>query len=401
MIKKSSHCTACGACVQKCPQQCITLCKDENGFLYPKIQLEKCVNCGLCEKICPIGDCPQSISSKPDAYACTNKDNSMLRQETSGGVFGVIATHVLDMGGIVYGCAYVGHLQATHIRVENKNLLPSLFGSKYVQSNTCDTFKECEKDLKNGKYVLYSGTPCQIAGLKKYLQKEYCNLLTIDIICHGVASQSYFDKFIAFLEEEEQAVCVDYNFRSKENSGWSCAGIAKFKRKNGETINKKQFYFSNYYYYYYYLSCAIYRDSCYTCQYTNLNRVGDFTLGDFWGAEGLNLPFSVNNGCSLVLVNNEKAANWLETLDLNQKQVPVYLASKYNKQLSEPSISLSNRAELLREYREESASVIQKKFKTRNRKNRLKARIKYWVPTWVRNMLLQIKYHRNGKENYE
>ena len=149
------------------------------------------------------------------------------------------------------------------------------------------------------------------------------------------------------------------------------------------------------------MSCAIYRDSCYTCQYTNLNRVGDFTLGDFWGAEGLNLPFSVNNGCSLVLVNNEKAANWLETLDLNQKQVPVYLASKYNKQLSEPSISLSNRAELLREYREESASVIQKKFKTRNRKNRLKARIKYWVPTWVRNMLLQIKYHRNGKENYE
>ena len=103
------------------------------------------------KRICPIGDCPQSISSKPDAYACTNKDNSMLRQETSGGVFGVIATHVLDMGGIVYGCAYVGHLQATHIRVENKNLLPSLFGSKYVQSNTCDTFKECEKDLKKRK----------------------------------------------------------------------------------------------------------------------------------------------------------------------------------------------------------------------------------------------------------
>ena len=122
MIEKSSFCTACGACVQKCPRQCIMLCKDENGFLYPKIQLEKCVNCGLCERICPIGDWPQSISSKTDAYACTNKDNSMLQQETSGGVFGVIATHVLDMGGIVYGCAYVGHLQATHVRVDNKNV---------------------------------------------------------------------------------------------------------------------------------------------------------------------------------------------------------------------------------------------------------------------------------------
>ena len=391
MIEKSSLCTACGACVQKCPRQCITLYKDENGFLYPKIQLEECVNCGLCERICPIGDCSQSISSKPDLYACTNKDNSMLLQETSGGVFGVIATHVLDMGGIVYGCAYVGHLQATHVRVDNKNLLPSLFGSKYVQSNTCNTFKECEKDLKNGKYVLYSGTPCQIAGLRKYLQKEYFNLLTIDIICHGVASQSYFDKFIAFLEERNQAVCIDYNFRSKENSGWSCAGIARFKRKNGETFNKKQFYFSNYYYYYY-LSCAIYRESCYTCQYTNLNRVGDFTLGDCWGAEGQKFDFDITDGCSIVLLNTEKAKNVFKELNIYSANINTTFALVNNAQLREPSRYTKLREVFLREYPECSAEEIQKRFKQRFRIARIKARIKYFVPEKIKKILLKYRY---------
>ncbi len=388
----AAACTACGACVQKCPKQCIELHSDINGFLYPQIQVAECVNCGLCEKVCPIAD-KQSLLCNQTAYACVNKDASMLKQETSGGVFGTIATYFLNNGGVVYGCAYVGHLQATHIRVDNKELLTQLFGSKYVQSNTCNTFRECEKDLKDNKLVLYSGTPCQIAGLKKYLQKDYENLFTVDIICHGVASQEYFDKFIEFLERQEKAVCLDYNFRSKKNAGWSCAGVARLRAKTGKVYEKKQYYFSNYYYYYY-LSCATYRESCYQCSYANMNRVGDFTLGDFWGVEGLDLSFSIDGGCSLALVNTPKAANLFNKLDLNKQAVSLEVAKKYNKQLSSPSKPLCNRGELLSEYREKTAEEIQSNFKDRNKKKIFVAKLKYCIPQWLKKFLLKKRYKK-------
>ena len=382
-------CTACGACVQKCPKNCIILESDENGFLYPSINTEDCINCGLCEKVCPIGDIFEIKEQK--AYACANKEEGILAQATSGGVFGSIANYVLEKGGIVYGCAYTGHLQATHIRVDRKDALPMLCGSKYVQSNTLSTYKECEKDLKNGKLVLYSGTPCQIAGLKKYLPEDYPNLITADLVCHGVASQKYFDKFVSYLEKEENAVCIDYSFRSKKNAGWSVAGLATFENEQGKHFEKKQYYFSNYYYFYY-LACSIYRESCYSCQYANLNRVGDFTLGDFWGAEGVDIPFDAEKGCSLVLLNSQKAFEIFERLDLWKHELPIEVAIKYNKQLSEPSRARYDRNELLREYREEPAGAIQKKFKKSNRKQIFIGRIKYLIPKGLKRKLLKIRY---------
>ena len=395
MIKlNDKNCTACGACVQKCPKNCIELKQDENGFLYPNVNVAECLDCGLCDKVCPINK--QSNEGKsPKAYACAVADENMLIQATSGGVFGAIAGCVLEKGGVVYGCAYTKHLQATHVRVDNKKELSTLFGSKYVQSNTGDTFNQCEVDLKAGKQVLYSGTPCQIAGLKKYLQKDYANLLTVDLVCHGVASQAYFDKFIDFLEKEEGAVCTNYNFRSKKNAGWSAAGIASFKTDSGKNFDKKQYYFSNYYYYYYYLACSTYRESCYICEYANLNRVGDFTLGDFWGAEGLKLPFEVEKGCSLVLLNSEKAVKVFEKLNLQKHEVSLEVAIKYNKQLSSPSNTSSDRTELLREFREETAEKIQQNFKNKNKKQILIGKIKYMIPKWLKRILLKIRYKNN------
>ena len=386
-------CTACGACVQKCPKNCITLKSDDNGFLYPTINAAECIDCGLCTKVCPIGDSTISSSLKPVAYACSHADDKMLIQATSGGAFGAIATYVLEQGGIVYGCAYTEHLKATHIRIESQEELASLFGSKYVQSHTRETYRKCEEDLKAGKTVLYSGTPCQIAGLKGYLQKEYSNLLTADLVCHGVASQAYFDKFIEFLEYEEDSSCTNYSFRSKKNAGWSVAGIASFKAANGKTFDKKQYYFSNYYYYYY-LGCSIYRESCYSCEYANLNRVGDFTLGDFWGAEGLSLPFDVEKGCSLVLLNSDKAVEIFKKLNLNKYQIPLEVAIKYNKQLSEPSCARYDRNELLREYREEPADIMQRNFKRKNKKQILIGKVKYSIPKSLKRMLLKIRYKK-------
>lgn len=385
-------CTACGACVQKCPKNCIELKSDDNGFLYPIVNVAECIECGLCDKVCPIGK-TSNQDKTPAAYACATTENTMLIQATSGGVFGVIANYVLGKGGVVYGCAYTKHLQATHIRIDNTESLSKLFGSKYVQSNTLNTYKECEEDLKTGKQVLYSGTPCQIAGLKKYLQKDYTNLLTVDLVCHGVASQAYFDKFIEFLEKEEDAICIDYNFRSKRNAGWSVAGVASFKTDKGKAFDKKQYYFSNYYYYYY-LACSIYRESCYSCEYANLNRVGDFTLGDFWGAEGLKLPFNVEKGCSLVLLNSETAVEVFEKLNLQKHEVSLDTAIKYNKQLSNPSCARYDRNELLREYREEQAETIQKIFKKKNKKQILVGKLKYFIPNWLKKILLKIRYKK-------
>lgn len=392
MIKVDyKKCTACGACVQKCHKGCIELKKDDNGFLYPHINESECVECGLCETVCPIGN--SLVAKNTIAYACANKDSDMLFNATSGGVFGAIASYVLSNNGVVYGCAYTEHLKATHIRIDNIQSLHVLFGSKYVQSNTLTTYKECEEDLKAEKQVLYSGTPCQIAGLKNYLKKEYKNLITVDIVCHGVASQAYFDKYIDFFEKKENAECLDYSFRSKKNAGWSVAGIATLKNSKGKVFDKKQYYFSSYYYHYY-LSCSIYRESCYSCEYANLNRVGDFTLGDFWGAEGLDIPFDVEKGCSLVLLNSEKAILLFEKLNLQKYEVPLEIAVKYNKQLSNPSSSRYDRNELLREYREEHAATINKNFKKKNKKKILIGKIKYMVPKGLKRILLKVKYKK-------
>lgn len=393
MIDSSNKkCTACGACVQKCPKGCIELKSDFNGFLYPTINATRCVECGLCGKVCPIED-TYNGEKEPLAYACASLSDTRLLQSTSGGVFGELATYILDRGGVVYGCAYTGHLKATHIRVDCIDSLSVLFGSKYVQSNTCDTFKECELDLKNGREVLYSGTPCQIAGLKKFLQKEYSNLITIDLVCHGVASQDYFDKFISYLESAEEAKCTSYNFRSKKNAGWSVAGVANFIKADGTAYEKKQYYFTNYYYFYY-LSGSIYRESCYSCKYSNLSREGDFTLGDFWGAEGLSIPFDVSNGCSLVLVNTKAAAEIFDKIELNKFEVSLDIATKYNKQLTVPSCARHDRTELLREYREEGADIIQKNFVNQNRKAIFLGKLKYLMPDGIKQSLLKLRYRK-------
>lgn len=386
------RCTACGACVQKCPQKCLTLRENSEGFLFPSVITDKCTNCGLCKTVCPIDKKSKSWDFQK-AYACLNVNSAILEKSTSGGVFGAIAEYVLNQDGVVYGCAYSDHLKAVHIRVEDKNSLSRIFGSKYVQSHTVDTFAECEKDLKNGKLVLYSGTPCQIAGLKKFLLKEYSNLLTVDLVCHGVSSQAYFDKFIEYLEQKENATCIDYSFRSKKNAGWSVAGIAGFINSTGKYYQRKQYYFSNYYYFYY-LNCSIYRDSCYSCDYANLNREGDFTLGDLWGAEGLSLPFSVDNGCSLVLVNSRAAEDIIDKLTLLKQEVPIEVATKNNKQLHSPSVSRFNREDLLSEFKQENAGKIQKKFVKNNFKAIFIGRLKYFIPLKLKKVLLKLRYRK-------
>lgn len=382
------HCTACGACAQKCPCGAIALTENKDGFLFPKIDSKCCVNCGKCESVCPINK--ELTCGKPTAYAAVNTNLSELMQETSGGVFGAIANYILINGGVVYGCGFSDELQAEHIRLTSSDKLNCLYGSKYVQSNTMNTFSEVKTDLKNGKTVLYTGTPCQIAGLKTFLEHDYQNLITVDLICHGVPSQAFFNKFISGIEIKENAKLKSLCFRSKQTKGCSYSG--KYVFLKNETIEEKPFYYFEHYYYWYFLKGATYRESCYRCKYANTNRQGDFTLGDFWGAEKYNLGFKTNKGCSLVLLNTEKSKTLFKKLKLKSQSVALEDAVKNNAQLQSPSSRPIIRDDIIGQFRKLSAEEMQSQFELRYKHQILVARIKYAIPEPIRNILQKIRF---------
>ena len=382
-ISKES-CTGCGACVQKCPQNCIDWTFDEFGFKYPNIDYEKCVSCNLCEKSCPIN----SIFEKTDnqtAYAFVNNQKSVLMDSTSGGAFSAIAENVLLNNGVVYGCLMDSSFQVYHVRVNEIDKIKKLRGSKYVQSDTKMTYKMVLDDLINGKYVMYIGTPCQVAGLFGYLGDKPNNLLTVDIICHGVGSQLYFDKFIEYLKDKKPLL-KGVKFRNKRFVGWSCGGVLN---ENGK---EKPFYNHEHYYYSYFLSGEIYRKSCYSCRYANISRISDITLGDFWGVESLKLDMNVDKGCSLVIVNSSKGLEIIRNLNADNsiKEIDIDKAIKYNEQLSKPSEYRSDRSKRIKEYNSLSGNEIQKIYVNTHKKRILKGRIKCMIPYRIKSKLRSV-----------
>lgn len=371
-------CTGCGACVQRCPKQCISWVQREFGFRYPQIDKDVCVNCGLCEKVCPI-DKALEVPAEQKAYAAVHKDAEVLAKSTSGGAFTAIADAVFAQGGIVYGAAMLDDMQVKHIRTSSKDDFEGLRSSKYLQSDTGTTYQMVEQDLKQGKTVLYSGTPCQIDGLKNFLGKDYENLYTVDIVCHGVGSQAYFDKYMDFARERYGKIKA-LRFRSKEYAGWSCGGVVVVV-DTSDCLKKIPYRDFDNYYYSYFLSGDIYRKSCYTCKYANTKRVGDFSLGDYWGVEALNLPLRTENGCSLLLVNNQRAMRLLDELDsLDRVETTVEQAAHCNKQLNEPSKLPDSRAKRVKEFESLTGEDIQKIYLKTHRKTVVKGRLKALMP---------------------
>lgn len=383
MIKTDfEKCTACGACVQSCPKKCISWQGGDFGFRYPIVNANECINCHQCEKVCPL-DKAVNVPENQHFYAAVHKDKMILQKSTSGGVFSALADYVLVRNGIVYGCMMDSDFQVKHVRVSNKDEMEKLRSSKYVQSNTLNTYRQALIDLRKGAYVLYTGTPCQIAGLNHFLGKKYDKLITIDLVCHGVGSQKYFDKFVTNLKEREGNVLA-LRFRDKKYVGWSCGGgVVVVNNTNSATkdVDRPFYNFENYYYSYF-LSGTIYRKSCYSCPYASLNRPGDFTLGDFWGVESLNLGLDVSHGCSLVITNTDKARQILNELNtLSIVEVSFEKSVKHNAQLNHP-VPLNNdiRCKLLKQYESMSGNEIQKCYKEENKMNLLKGQIKVHMP---------------------
>lgn len=300
--KEKEQCSGCSACVNICPHNALHLIKDEEGFLYPE-RNSNCINCGLCERVCPYANENDSQSiSTPRVYASYSPKERA--RSSSGGVFYVIGKHVIEKGGVVYGAAFNEDLKLKHQQAVTIEKLEKLRGSKYIQSDVQFTFPEIKVKLNNNIPVLFCGTPCQVAGLKSYLRRDYDNLLTIDVVCDGVPSQWMFDKHREYLEKKHNARLVSYSFR--DNKGWSGCEIAEFETYTGKRKKKVTPTYVLSPYLYSFLYGYTYRYSCYKCKFAKIPRQGDITLGDFWGIEKYKPTIDKSSGVSAVLVNSEK-----------------------------------------------------------------------------------------------
>ena len=304
--KKS--CTGCRMCEQICPVKAIRMVENNEGFIEPVVDNNKCINCGLCSKRCPqLNNILDENSRTIEVYAAKNKNIEEQKTSSSGGIFSVLSNYVLDKNGKVYGCTLDDNLNIKHIGISNKAELNKIKGSKYVQSNTENTFEEVKEDLRNDKFVLYSGTPCQIAGLKAFLGKEYNNLITVDLVCHGVPSPKLFKAYLKWLENKSDSKIKTYEFRNKEKNAWGLT--AKIVFENGKVKYVKA---ETDPYYKTFLDSKTYREVCYNCKYANENRVGDITLADYWGIEKEHPEFYDENGVSAILINTIKGKEIFE-----------------------------------------------------------------------------------------
>ncbi len=333
---KKNQCCGCSACVQKCPKNAISLKEDEEGFFYPIVNKEKCINCGLCKKVCPfINYEVEQKENYPKAYAIKNKINKDILNSSSGGVFIAIAKYIIKENGVVFGAAYDENNNVNHISVEREEDLFKLQGSKYVQSNILNTFKDAKESLDKGKKVLFSGTPCQIRGLKNFLLKDYDNLITCDLVCHGVPSQKLFKTYLKSLEEKYQKKIKKYDFRNKDKKGWGLTAKVTFEDGKSKYINSDfDSYYSNF------LDCNTYRESCYNCKFTTTNRNTDITLADYWGILSIHNDFYDEKGVSLILVNSKSGLDLLNNIADNIELIETDLnyAITKNKNLIQPSV---------------------------------------------------------------
>lgn len=303
-IKDKSNCCGCTACYSICPHNAITMIPDGMGFLYPQVDLQKCTDCGLCEKVCafhPDYDNTNNIDV-PDVYAVRHKDMEEIKTSRSGAVFIALSDWVLEQGGVVYGAGYDEHFRVVHQRAVNKLERNVFKGSKYVQSDLKDTFIQIRKDLKNGLKVMFSGTPCQTSGLYSYLKEvrqSMTNLFIVDLVCHGVPSPYIWRDYIDYIERKYKEQVAKVDFRDKSKLGWS-DHKESFVLRTGKYIIRSTY--TDLFY-----KHVMFRHSCGICHFANLQRPSDVTIADFWGWEKVDkLINSDNKGVSLLLVNTKK-----------------------------------------------------------------------------------------------
>lgn len=306
-IVDPKDCCGCTACASICAHDAITMEPDGMGFLYPIVDSSKCINCGLCESVCAFNNHYDTSANypTPNCYGARHKDMAEVETSRSGAAFIALSDVVLNAGGVVYGAGYAEHFRVVHKRAVTRKERDEFKGSKYVQSDLQGVFKQVKKDLRDGLIVLFSGTPCQTAGLASFIGKKLSeNLYLIDIICHGVPSPYIWEDFLDYIEKKHGSSVCYVNFRDKEKFGWhNHVETFKFVKMGGGKMSFSFLFYRH----------IIFRKSCGNCYFCNTQRPSDITLGDFWGWEKTNPDINKDDkGISLLLINTEKGRRLLE-----------------------------------------------------------------------------------------
>lgn len=314
-ITEKLKCNGCHSCKQICPKNAISMKKDKEGFLYPDVDQNKCIDCSLCEIVCPeLNVYP--ISNNTQVLAAYRNDISKRMKSASGGIFALIAEFILSKNGVVFGAKFDNEWVLRHTYIEDINDLEPLLGSKYVQSEIGDSYKEAESFLKSNRIVLFCGTPCQIQGLMNYLRKEYKNLYTLDLFCHGVPSPDVWKEYISYLQNGRKL--IGFNQRDKSKGIKNAPLIFEF---DDGTLKKEKY--NNNLYVRGFIKNLYLRPSCYNCSFKGVERCSDITLGDFWGLERFYPDFGDNYGVSALLIHSDEG----KYLFNNIKDKVIYIES--------------------------------------------------------------------------
>lgn len=389
LCSDKSSCCGCSACFSVCPAGAIRMEPDEEGFAYPRIDGDKCVRCYQCEQVCAFKSDQEKKTYLPEGaagaeaekagfpavYAAKyNSDEERLRSQ-SGGMFAALSDHMLEIGGVVYGCAFDESFKAVHVRAEDGKGRDRLRYSKYVQSDMGSIFSDVEKDLEEGRKVLFSGTSCQAAGLRSYLQRRNCrnteNLYCTDIVCHGVPSPLVWADYLAWESRKAGSAPAEVLCRDKRRYGWK-SHVVSIRFQNGKEAHRKVFPRLFY-------SHRILRPACYKCPYKSTHHPGDITIADFWADEQALPGFRDNKGVSLVLVNTERGARYFDACRDHVEVREADLKDCMQKPLQGSYDAPGDREKFWDEYREKDFEWIAARYSDYSVSKRLKWGVKEFL----------------------
>lgn len=386
-LVSSEQCTGCGACTASCPEHAIGFTADNDGFPVPIIRKDQCIECGLCNRACPVMHPPET-SPVRKAYAAQIRDRDALLDSTSGGLFTAFSREVFRRGGIVFGCAWDQEYNAVIRRAENEEELKPMRGSKYVWSRAAESFPEIEKELKDGRTVLFSGLPCQAAGLKKFLHKKYERLYLMTFFCGGAPSPLAFRQYLKTLTKDINLSELDFKFRDKAKYG-----VGIHISYNSATGRIHQGFLDNPYFMAYYLK-VFHRFCCYRCRFRYKDRTEDITIGDFWGVNNYHNEFDIKAGVSALLVNTDQGAELFDHVKdhLILSETTVENIARAN------NMSLTNEQKVFRvpEYRKAAFQILRDKGwaaaekKYLNDRTRLMIRVKSKIPDGYKKLFRKL-----------
>lgn len=365
LFNNNEECYGCSACYNICPKKAIIMKEDSEGFKYPVIDDNKCIKCNMCKKTCPYGKDIVSNERKKYYefdqlyYAVKNKDRDIVVESSSGGIFTALAKYILTLKGNVYGVSFDSGFKVLHKKGVDENDLKSFRGSKYVQSDMNEIIKEIEIDILEDKHVLFSGTPCQVAGLLNYFRVKKIpssKLITCDFVCHGVSSPLVWKDYISYIEKKYNSKLIEFSFRNKTDGWANNCSSAKFDRDLLIKFNNKSSYMNLY------KNLFITRPSCFQCQFTSYNRLSDITIADFWNIDKYIIDFNDDKGVSLCMINTNKGLEVFDNIKENLIFRETCKEAAWQPHLEYPVAKQKKRFKFWAEYKNNNFAFIIKKY---------------------------------------